>query len=38
MNAAARNLLVSRVPMKHTGDPSDIAEAASILASEAAGR
>lgn len=37
MNDAARDLLIGKVPMKHTGDPSDIAEAASFLASEAAG-
>lgn len=37
MNDAARDLLISKVPMKHTGDPSDIAEAAAFLGSEAAG-
>jgi 3-oxoacyl-[acyl-carrier protein] reductase len=37
MNDAARDLLVGKVPMKHTGDPSDIAEGAAFLASEAAG-
>jgi 3-oxoacyl-[acyl-carrier protein] reductase len=36
MNDAARDLLVGKVPMKHTGDPSDIAEGAAFLASEAA--
>ncbi|MBT2554149.1 SDR family NAD(P)-dependent oxidoreductase [Arthrobacter sp. ISL-5] len=36
MNDAARDLLIGKVPMKHTGDPSDIAEAAAFLASEAA--
>lgn len=37
MNDRARDLLVKKVPMRHTGDPSDIAEGASFLASEAAG-
>jgi 3-oxoacyl-[acyl-carrier protein] reductase len=37
MNDAARDLLIGKVPMKHTGDPSDIAEAAAFLASEGAG-
>jgi 3-oxoacyl-[acyl-carrier protein] reductase len=37
MNEAARGLLVGKIPMKHTGDPSDIAEAAAFLASEGAG-
>lgn len=37
MNDAGRDLLVSKIPMKHVGDPSDIAEAASFLGSEAAG-
>jgi 3-oxoacyl-[acyl-carrier protein] reductase len=36
MNEAARGLLVGKIPMKHTGDPSDIAEAAAFLASEGA--
>lgn len=36
MNDAARNLLIGKVPMRHTGDPSDIAEAAAFLASEGA--
>lgn len=37
MNDAARELLAGKVPMKRTGDPSDIAEAAAFLASEGAG-
>jgi NAD(P)-dependent dehydrogenase (short-subunit alcohol dehydrogenase family) len=37
MNAKAREKLVGKVPMKHTGSPDDIAEAATFLASEAAG-
>jgi len=37
MNAPARDLLVGKVPMKRTGDPADIAEAAAFLASEGAG-
>lgn len=37
MNDQARALLTGKVPMKHTGDPSDIAEGAAFLASEAAG-
>jgi len=37
MNGPARELLVGKVPMRHTGDPSDIAEGAAFLASEAAG-
>lgn len=37
MNDAARELLVKKVPMRHTGDPSDIAEGAAFLASESAG-
>lgn len=36
MNDAARNLLIKKVPMMHTGDPSDIAEAAAFLGSEGA--
>ncbi|XAS70051.1 SDR family NAD(P)-dependent oxidoreductase [Micrococcaceae bacterium Sec5.1] len=36
MNDAARNLLINKVPMMHTGDPSDIAEAAAFLGSEGA--
>ncbi|MEU9061361.1 SDR family NAD(P)-dependent oxidoreductase [Streptomyces sp. NPDC048430] len=37
MNDAARAKLASRVPMQHIGDPTDIAEAAAYLCSEAAG-
>ncbi|MFF2486147.1 SDR family oxidoreductase [Microbacterium sp. NPDC058062] len=37
MNDAARDLLTRKVPMRHTGDPADIAEGAAFLASEAAG-
>lgn len=37
MNAAARQKLASRVPVKHIGDPADIAEAAAYLCSEQAG-
>ncbi len=37
MNDAARDLLVGKVPMRHTGDPADIAEGAAFLGSEAAG-
>jgi 3-oxoacyl-[acyl-carrier protein] reductase len=37
MNDAARAKLAARVPMKHIGDPTDIAEAAAYLCSEAAG-
>ena len=37
MNDAARDLLVRKVPMRHTGDPADIAEGAAFLGSEAAG-
>ncbi|WP_327394529.1 SDR family oxidoreductase [Streptomyces phaeochromogenes] len=36
MNDAARAKLADRVPMKHIGDPTDIAEAAAYLCSEAA--
>lgn len=36
INDAARDLLIGKVPMQHTGDPSDIAEAAAFLASESA--
>ncbi|GGF14827.1 SDR family oxidoreductase [Subtercola lobariae] len=36
MNAEARTLLVGKVPMKRAGDPSNIAEGAAFLASEAA--
>ncbi|MGY0063847.1 SDR family oxidoreductase [Streptomyces sp. LZ34] len=37
MDDAARAKLAARVPMKHIGDPTDIAEAAAYLCSEAAG-
>ncbi len=37
MNGPARDKLVSKVPLGHTGDPSDIAEAAAYLCSPAAG-
>jgi 3-oxoacyl-[acyl-carrier protein] reductase len=37
MNDAGRAKLAARVPMKHIGDPTDIAEAAAYLCSEAAG-
>lgn len=37
MNDAARALLTNKVPMRHTGDPGDIAEGAAFLGSEAAG-
>jgi len=37
MNGPARELLIGKVPMKHAGDPDDIAESAAFLASEAAG-
>ncbi|MET7924814.1 SDR family NAD(P)-dependent oxidoreductase [Streptomyces sp. NPDC005349] len=37
MNAAARDKLVSKVPLRRTGDPADIAEAAAYLCSSAAG-
>lgn len=36
MNAAAREKLVNKVPLGHTGDPGDIAAAATFLASEEA--
>ena len=36
MNDAARDLLIRKVPMRHTGDPADIAEGAVFLASEGA--
>lgn len=36
MNAAARDLLVGKVPMRCAGDPADVAEGAAFLASEAA--
>jgi NAD(P)-dependent dehydrogenase (short-subunit alcohol dehydrogenase family) len=37
MDAGARDKLVSRVPMGHTGDPADIAAAACFLCSPEAG-
>lgn len=37
MNGPARDKLTNKVPMRHTGKPEDIAEAAAFLASEAAG-
>jgi 3-oxoacyl-[acyl-carrier protein] reductase len=37
MNGPAREKLINKVPMQHTGRPEDIAEAAAFLASEAAG-
>ncbi|MEE1803325.1 SDR family NAD(P)-dependent oxidoreductase [Streptomyces sp. JV176] len=37
MNAAGRAKLAARVPLGHIGDPTDIAEAAAYLCSEAAG-
>jgi 3-oxoacyl-[acyl-carrier protein] reductase len=37
MNGPARDKLVSKVPLRHTGDPTDIAEAAAYLCSPAAG-
>ncbi len=37
MNGPARDKLTDKVPMRHTGTPEDIAEAAAFLASEAAG-
>ncbi|MBP2369589.1 SDR family NAD(P)-dependent oxidoreductase [Pseudonocardia parietis] len=37
MNGPARDKLTAKVPMRHTGRPTDIAEAAAFLASEAAG-
>jgi 3-oxoacyl-[acyl-carrier protein] reductase len=37
MNGPARDKLTSKIPMRHTGRPTDIAEAAAFLASEAAG-
>jgi 3-oxoacyl-[acyl-carrier protein] reductase len=37
MNGPAREKLVSKVPLRHTGDPTDIAEAAAYLCSPAAG-
>jgi 3-oxoacyl-[acyl-carrier protein] reductase len=37
MNGPARDKLTGKIPMRHTGRPEDIAEAAAFLASEAAG-
>jgi 3-oxoacyl-[acyl-carrier protein] reductase len=37
MNGPARDKLVAKVPLGHTGDPADIAEAAAFLCSPAAG-
>jgi 3-oxoacyl-[acyl-carrier protein] reductase len=37
MNGPARDKLTAKIPMRHTGRPADIAEAAAFLASEAAG-
>ncbi|WP_353953286.1 SDR family NAD(P)-dependent oxidoreductase [Knoellia sp. S7-12] len=37
MNGPARDKLTAKVPMRHTGQPTDISEAAAFLASEAAG-
>jgi 3-oxoacyl-[acyl-carrier protein] reductase len=37
MNGPARDKLVAKVPLRHTGDPADIAEAAAYLCSPAAG-
>jgi 3-oxoacyl-[acyl-carrier protein] reductase len=37
MNGPARDKLTAKIPMRHTGRPTDIAEAAAFLASEAAG-
>ncbi|MFJ8141569.1 SDR family oxidoreductase [Streptomyces sp. NPDC096013] len=37
MNGPARAKLTDKIPMRHTGRPEDIAEAAAFLASEAAG-
>ncbi|MER5671893.1 SDR family NAD(P)-dependent oxidoreductase [Pseudonocardia alni] len=37
MNGPARDKLVAKVPLRHTGDPTDIAEAAAYLCSPAAG-
>jgi 3-oxoacyl-[acyl-carrier protein] reductase len=37
MNGPARAKLTGRIPMRHTGRPEDIAEAAAFLACEAAG-
>jgi 3-oxoacyl-[acyl-carrier protein] reductase len=37
MNGPARDRLTAKIPMRRTGRPTDIAEAAAFLASEAAG-
>jgi 3-oxoacyl-[acyl-carrier protein] reductase len=37
MNGPARDKLTGKIPMRHTGRPEDIAEAAAFLAGEAAG-
>jgi len=37
MNGPARDKLTAKIPMRHIGRPTDIAEAAAFLASEAAG-
>jgi 3-oxoacyl-[acyl-carrier protein] reductase len=37
MNARALEMLTKKIPMRHTGRPEDIAEAAAFLACEAAG-
>ncbi|MGW5715158.1 SDR family oxidoreductase [Amycolatopsis sp. NPDC003865] len=37
MNGPAREKLTGKIPMRHTGRPEDIAEAAAFLASDAAG-
>ncbi|WP_030186706.1 SDR family oxidoreductase [Streptomyces sp. NRRL S-813] len=37
MNGPAREMLTNKIPMRHTGRPEDIAEAAAFLGSEAAG-
>jgi 3-oxoacyl-[acyl-carrier protein] reductase len=37
MNEAARTKLIGKVPLRHTGQPEDIAEAAAYLCSPAAG-
>jgi NAD(P)-dependent dehydrogenase (short-subunit alcohol dehydrogenase family) len=37
MNGPARDKFTNKIPMRHTGRPEDIAEAATFLASEAAG-
>jgi 3-oxoacyl-[acyl-carrier protein] reductase len=37
MDGPARDKLTAKIPMRHTGHPADIAEAAAFLASEAAG-